>query len=177
MSGGYILTQTHCWEPSSHLGWSCCAHGGGGGGGGTSTGAYGGAYAGRTTYQSGTAGCGWHSPVQTFRDQLRSHCGELVTQCVHTVGSHCGELTPGAATVTADVATAAAASGIDATAVAAARRPRNPVMAGLPLGLGATSGVLQLMCSTRATNDNSAAVVKWVTIAANRADDGVLRCW
>jgi len=37
--------------------------------------------------------------------------------------------------------------------------------------------LFQLMCSTHAANHNSAAVVKWVTIAANRADDGVLRCW
>jgi hypothetical protein len=96
---------------------------------------------------------------------------------VYTAGSHCGELTPGAATVTADVATAAAASGIAPTTTAAAIRPRNPVMAGLPVDLGATSGVLQLMCSTRAANDNWTAVVKWVTIAADRADDGVLRCW
>jgi hypothetical protein len=28
-----------------------------------------------------------------------------------------------------------------------------------------------------AANDNLAAVVKWVTIAANRADAGVVRCW
>jgi hypothetical protein len=96
----------------------------------------------RTT--SGTAGCGWHSPVQTLRDQLRSHCGELVTQCEYTAGSHCGELTPGAATVTADVATAAAASGIDATALAMARRRRNFVMAGLqwiPVRLRACSSL------------------------------------
>ena len=46
-----------------------------------------------------------HSLVQTLRDQLRSHCGELVTQCVYTAGSHCGELTPGAATVTAAIGT------------------------------------------------------------------------
>ena len=129
------------------------------------------------TYQSGTAGCGWHSPVQTLRDQLRSHCGELVTQCEYTAGSHCGELTPGAATVTAEVATVVAASGMDAAALAMARRRRNLVMPGLPVDLGATSGVLQLMCSKHAANDNWAAVVKWVTIAANRADDGVLRCW
>jgi hypothetical protein len=45
------------------------------------------------------------------------------------------------------------------------------------VGLGATSGVFQLMRLTRAANDNWAAVVKWVTISANRADDGVLRCW
>jgi hypothetical protein len=155
MSGGYILTQTHCWDPSSHLGWSCCAHGGGGGGGGTSTGAYGGAYAGRTTYQSGSAGCGWHSPVQTLRAQARSQAAEL----------------------TADVATAAAASGMDATVLAMARRRRNPVIAGLLWIAVRDLCVLQLMCSTHAADDNWAAVVKWVTIAANRADAGVFRCW
>ena len=65
-----------------------------------------------------------HSLVQTLRDQLRSHCGELVTQCLYTAGSHCGELTAG-------VATATAVSGIDATAIAAARRRTNLVIAGL----------------------------------------------
>jgi hypothetical protein len=52
-------------------------------------------------YQSGTGGGGLHSFVHTFRDQFRSHCAELVTQCVVTLGSHCAELTPGAATITA----------------------------------------------------------------------------
>jgi hypothetical protein len=67
-------------------------------------------------YQSGTAGCGWHSPVKTLRAQLGSHLG--------------------AAELTADVATAAAAMGIDTTAIAVDRRRTNPVMSGLPVDRG-----------------------------------------
>jgi hypothetical protein len=63
------------------------------------------------TYQSGSAGCGWHSPVQTFFDQWGSQAAEL----------------------TADVATAAAASGKDAAAMVIARWRRNLVIAGLPV--------------------------------------------
>jgi hypothetical protein len=46
-----------------------------------------------------------HSFVHTLRDQLGSHRAELVSQCVHTAGSHCGELTAGAATATAAIGT------------------------------------------------------------------------
>jgi hypothetical protein len=56
-------------------------------------------------YQSGGGGGGLHSLVHTLRDQFRSHCAELVTQCVGTFGSHCAELIPGAATVTAAIGT------------------------------------------------------------------------
>ena len=77
----------------------------------------------------------------------------------------------------ADVAIAAAASGIAPTTTAAARRPRNPVMAGLPVDISATLGVLKLMCSKHAVNEKWAAVVKWITIAPYRADDGALGCW
>lgn len=83
-----------------------CAPGGGGGGGGTSTGAYGGAYAGRTVYQSGGFGCGWHSPVQTLFDQCGSQPAEL----------------------TADVAIA---KGADEAAGTAATRGTNLIIAGL----------------------------------------------
>src|SRR5580693_4000364 len=122
---GQILIQTHCREPSSHTGWSCCAHGGGGGGGGIHSGAYGGAYAGRGVHHTGGAGGGLHSLVQTLRDQFGSHCAELVTQCVHTVGSHSAELIAGVATVTA-------ANGTNATAIVAARRRTKRVIAQPP---------------------------------------------
>jgi hypothetical protein len=62
-------------------------------------------------YQSGTAGCGWHSPVQTFRDQFGSQAAELI----------------------GDVPIAAAASGMDAAAIVAARWRTNLVIAGLPV--------------------------------------------
>jgi hypothetical protein len=74
-----------------------------------------------------------HSFVQTLRDQLGSHCAELVTQCVYTAGSHCGELTAG-------VAIATAVSGIDATAMAAARWRTNLVIAGLSVAPVPTLG-------------------------------------
>jgi hypothetical protein len=88
------------------------AHGGGGGGGGTHCGAYIGAYGGGGVHQDGGGGGGLHSLVHTLRDQL---------------GSHCAELTPDVATVTAAMAT-------NATATSAARRRTNLVIGGLPRG-------------------------------------------
>ena len=70
-----------------------------------SAGANDGTYAGLGVNQSGGGGGGLHSFVHTLRDQLRSHCAELVTQCEVKFGSHCAELTPGAATVTAAIGT------------------------------------------------------------------------
>ncbi len=55
-----------------------------------SAGANDGTYAGLGVYQSGGGGGGLHSFVDTLRDQF---------------GSHCAELTPGAATVTAAIGT------------------------------------------------------------------------
>jgi hypothetical protein len=71
------------------------------------------------TYQSGIPGCGWHSPVQTFRDHFGSH----------------------AAALTADVATAAPASGKDAAATVTTKWRRNLVIAGLSVDQCPTSGV------------------------------------
>ena len=76
-------------------------------------------------YQSGGGGCGWHSPVHTFFDHLGSQAAEL----------------------TADVATAAAVSGMDAAATVTSKWRRNLVIAALSLDQCSTSGVLQLRCS------------------------------
>jgi hypothetical protein len=67
-------------------------------------------------YQSGTGGGGLHSLVHTLCAQFGSHCGELDTQCVYTLGSHCAELAPGAATATAAIGTITAAIGTNVTA-------------------------------------------------------------
>lgn len=64
-----------------------------------------GAYAGRGVHHAGGGGGGLHSLVHTLRDQF---------------GSHCAELTPGVATVTAAI-------GTNATATPAARRRTNLV--------------------------------------------------
>jgi hypothetical protein len=82
-----------------------------------SAGAYDGTYAGLGTYHSGTGGGGLHSLVHTLRDQFGSHCGELLTQCVYTLGSHCAELTPGAAAATAAIGTNVAAIGTNVAAI------------------------------------------------------------
>ena len=65
-----------------------------------SAGANDGTYAGLGTYQSGSGGGGLHSLVHTLREKL---------------GSHCAQLIPGAAVVTAAI-------GNNATATPAARR-------------------------------------------------------
>ncbi len=65
-----------------------------------SAGANDGTYAGLGTYQSGSAGGGLHSLVHTLREKLASHCAQLA---------------PGAATVTAAI-------GNNTTATPAARR-------------------------------------------------------
>ncbi|OMB92741.1 hypothetical protein A5732_01970 [Mycobacterium colombiense] len=87
-------------------------HGRGGGGGGTSCAANGGAYTGGAVYQSGIAGSGLHSNVDTFHDMLGSHCAELI----------------------AGVAITATVIATKATAIAAVRRPNNHLMVGLPGG-------------------------------------------
>jgi len=89
-----------------------------------SAGANDGAHAGLGMYQSGTGGGGLHSLVHTFRDQFRSHCAELI---------------PGAATITAAI-------GTNATATTRATRLRaGPVIVGLPAGPVLDLCVLQLM--------------------------------
>jgi hypothetical protein len=70
-----------------------------------SAGANSGTYAGLGAYHAGGGGGGLHSLVQTLRDQF---------------GSHCAELTPGAAAITAAI-------GNDATATPATRRRTNLV--------------------------------------------------
>jgi hypothetical protein len=75
-------------------------------------------------YHSGTGGGGLHSLVHTLRDQF---------------GSHCAELIPGAAIVTAAI-------GINATAgTAAARRQRNLVIVGLQKDPSLTLACFELM--------------------------------
>jgi len=86
------------------------AHGGRGGGGGTHCGAYIGAYGGGGFHHGGGGGGGLHSLVDSMCDQL---------------GTHCAELTPGVATVTAAI-------GTNATATSAARRRMDIVIAGPP---------------------------------------------
>ena len=99
-------------------------HGGAGGGGGIHAGANGGAYAGRGMYHSGTGGGGLHSLVHTLRDQF---------------GSHCAELIPGAAIVTAAIR-------INTTAgTEAARRQRNLVIVGLQKDPSLTLACVELM--------------------------------
>jgi hypothetical protein len=61
------------------------------------------------------------------------------------------------AELTADVATAATASGRDAAAMVTAKRRRNLVMAGLSVDQCPTSGILQLMRSTPAGVGESVA--------------------
>jgi hypothetical protein len=101
--------QTHWLLPPSHTGRNCicgsCAHHGGGGGGGMSAGANSGAYAGGGVHHAGGGGGGLHSLVHTLRDQF---------------GSHCAQLTPGVAAITAAI-------GNNATATLAARRRTNLV--------------------------------------------------
>jgi hypothetical protein len=70
-----------------------------------SAGANDGTYAGLGVYHSGGGGGGLHSLVHTLRDQL---------------GSHCAQLTPGVAAITAAI-------GNDATATPATRRRTNLV--------------------------------------------------
>jgi len=89
-----------------------------------SAGANGGAYAGRGVHHSGTGGGGLHSLVHTLRDQF---------------GSHCAELIPGVATVTAAI-------GSNATATtSAARRQTNLVIVGLQKDLSLTLACSELM--------------------------------
>jgi hypothetical protein len=93
-----------------------------------SAGANDGAYAGLGTYQSGGGGGGLHSLVHTLRDQF---------------GSHCAELTPGAAIITAAIETSA-------TAVTRATRQRAKlVIVGLPGGPVLDHCVLQLMSKAK----------------------------
>lgn len=103
-----------------------------------SAGANDGTYAGLGAYQSGGGGGGLHSLVHTLREKLGSHCAELVTQCVHTLGSHRAQLTPGVATITA-------ANGNNATATPAARRRTNLVTQASRDGPDPDIGLLELM--------------------------------
>jgi hypothetical protein len=92
-----------------------------------SAGANDGTYAGLGAYHAGGGGGGLHSLVHTLRDQL---------------GSHCAELTPGVASVTADIRT-------NVTATPAARRRTNLVTQASPDGPVSDLCLLQLMPSTR----------------------------
>ena len=89
-----------------------------------SAGANGGAYAGRGVHHSGTGGGGLHSLVHTLRDQF---------------GSHCAQLIPGVATVTAAIGTNATAT------TSAARRQTNLVIVGLQKDPSLTLACSELM--------------------------------
>jgi hypothetical protein len=89
-----------------------------------SAGANGGAYAGLGVHQAGGGGGGLHSLVHTLRDQF---------------GSHCAELIPGVAIVTAAIGTNTSAT------TPATRRRAELVIVGLPGGPVLDYCVLQLM--------------------------------
>jgi hypothetical protein len=74
-------------------------------------------------YHSGTGGGGLHSLVHTLRDQF---------------GSHCAELIPGVATVTATIASNATAT------TSVARRQTNLVIVGLQKDPSLTLACLEL---------------------------------
>jgi hypothetical protein len=99
-----------------------------------SAGANDGTYAGLGVYHSGSGGGGLHSLVQTLREKL---------------GSHCAQLTPGVATITA-------ANGNNATATPAARRRTNLVTQASRDGPVPDIGLLEFMPSTPATKRLSA---------------------
>jgi len=99
-----------------------------------SAGANDGTYAGLGVYHSGSGGGGLHSLVHTLREKL---------------GSHCAQLTPGVATITA-------ANGNNATATPAARRRTNLVTQASRDGPVPDIGLLELMPSTPATKRLSA---------------------